>query len=94
MLVSCEIEMLENEGNTLDKNFIKRVTLVVFDSIALLLLFVYIAVVATLVAMNYETLLIYVGAFVLVVLLLHWTISTVFSVKEKSDKSAKMKTRD
>lgn len=94
MLVLCEIEMLENEGNTLDKNFIKRVTLVVFDSIALLLLFVYIAVVATLVAMNYETLLIYVGAFVLVVLLLHWTISTVFSVKEKSDKSAKMKTRD
>lgn len=94
MLVLCEIEMLENEGNTLDKNFIKRVTLVVFDSIALLLLFVYIAVVATLVAMNYETLLIYVGAFALVVLLLHWTVSTVFSVKEKSDKSAKMKTRD
>lgn len=94
MLVSCEIEMLENEGNTLDKNFVKRVILVVFDSIALLLLFVYIAVVATLVAMNYETLLIYVGAFALVVLLLHWTISTVFSVKEKSDKSAKMKTRD
>lgn len=94
MLVSCEIEMLENEGNTLDKNFVKCVTLVVFDSIALLLLFVYIAVVATLVAMNYETLLIYVGAFVLVVLLLHWIVASVFSVKEKSDTSAKTKTKD
>lgn len=81
-------------GNTLDKNFVKRITLVVFDSIALLLLFVYIAVVATLVAMNYQTLLVYIGAFVLVALLLHWTISTVFSVKEKSDKSVKMKTKD
>ena len=88
------MEMFENEGKILDKNFVKRVTLVVFDSIALLLLFVYIAVVATLVAMNCQTLLVYIGAFVLVALLLHWTISTVFSVKEKSDKSAKMKTKD
>lgn len=77
----------------MDKQFVKRVVLVMFDSIALLLLFVYIAVVATLVAMNYETLLIYVGAFVLVALLLHWTISTVFSSKAKSD-SNRMKARN
>lgn len=88
--------MFENEGTTLDKNFVKRVALVVFDSIALLLLFVYIAVVATLVAMNYQTLLFYVGAFVLVVLLLHWIITSAFkdNVKEQSDKIKKMKTKD